>query len=67
MAAYNGQVLAPAWLPARGQTSRIVRWSVTHTAYGGRPVRGVKSVHIQAVDNQGTRSAVIRRTITYSP
>ena len=64
MVASGGEVLAAAWVPARGRTSRTVRWSVTHTAYGGTPAEGRKRVYVQAVDVQGNGSSIISRSIT---
>jgi hypothetical protein len=63
MAAHEGEILAAAWVPANGQTARTVRWSVTHTAYGGTRFDGSKRVYVQAVDRQGNVSPVIGRSI----
>lgn len=63
LVAANGQVQAAAWVPARGQSSRTVRWSVTHTAYGGNRFDGKKLVYVQAVDRQGNRSYLLTRSI----
>lgn len=63
MVTHSGEVLAPAWVPAWGRTSRTVTWSVTHTAYGGTRWDGVKRVYVQAFDRQGNRSAVLTRSI----
>jgi len=64
MKAYQGEILAPAWVPANGTTARTVRWSVTHTAYAGTRFDGTKRVYVQAVDRQGNASPVIYRSIT---
>ena len=63
MVSANGEVLVPAWVPARGHPSRTVSWSVTHTAYGGTRADGRKRVYVQAVDAQGNHSRVITRSI----
>jgi hypothetical protein len=63
MATGGGEILVPAWVPARGQTTRTVSWSVTHTAYGGTRSDGTKRVHVQAVDAQGNGSRIITRSI----
>lgn len=63
MATFGGELLAPAWVPAGGRTSRTVTWSVTHTAYGGTRPDGVKRVYVQAFDRQGNRSPVLTRSI----
>jgi hypothetical protein len=64
MVASGGELLVPAWVPARGRTSRTVSWSVTHTAYGGTRAGGTKRVYVQAVDEQGNESPIIRSSIT---
>ena len=63
MVASGGQIFAPAWVPARGRSTRTVRWSVTHTAYGGTRADGPKRVYVQAVDGQGNHSRIVGRAI----
>jgi hypothetical protein len=63
MMSSSGEILSPAWVPARGRATRTVRWSVTHTAYGGTRTDGTKRVYVQAVDAQGNHSRIISRSI----
>jgi len=50
-----------AWVPA---TSPSITWSVSHTAYGGRPADGLKRVYVQSIDNHGNRSAPVSVSVT---
>jgi hypothetical protein len=52
---------ASAWVPAG---SSPITWSLTHTAYGGRPVDGTKRVYVQSIDRQNNRSAPTWVTVT---
>lgn len=61
MAPVGGELYATAWVPA---TSPSIRWSLTHTAYGGRPVDGLKRVYVQSIDKQGNRSALTSVSVT---
>ena len=57
----GGQLYNTAWVPASAPT---LTWSLTHTAYGGRPVDGQKRVYVQAVDRQNNRSTPASVAVT---
>jgi hypothetical protein len=57
----GGQLFNTAWVPSGAPT---LSWSLTHTAYGGRPVDGLKRVYVQAVDRQNNRSAPASIAVT---